>query len=212
MSKKTPNTLTAALTIMSLWAVAFTFSILFSECVSNQSDDNIATPRRTAYPRIEVYNSTYTDTCLHPINRIHAEINTNATIDFTQKDNNKWITIKYPRYAMELYCTCTPTDKSTIDEVINNRSERMALNIDGLTSEFTEIATPSGVMGKIINSPDSKVTPIQFIASDNKSWVFSGALYNNNKSTNTDSISPVINAVNRDIIHLIKTLRSDDSK
>lgn len=211
MSRKNTGTFTAALTVLSLWAVAFSFTLLFSDCMGNGNGSDTAIPRRTAYPRIEIYDSAYTAVGQFPIN---IEVNENAV---AQPDSahtpsaNRWLNIIYPRYNATLHCTYSPVDTSTISSVMDNRTERMFLNAGDLTSEFTELNTPSGISGSILVTPDSKVTPVQFIATDRKRWVFSGALYFGNALTDADSIAPVIKAVKRDIIHTIKNLRDDES-
>lgn len=212
MSKKNNRTFTAAISVTILWAVAFSASLLFVDCVNN-SNDNIAIPRRTAYPRIEVYDSVYSPVIYLPIN---IEANSRATVRIdslrNNRDGNRWIDIVYPAYNATLHCTYSPADATTIAGIIENRSERMFLNTGDLTSELTEIFTPSGTTARIANTPASNVTPIQFIASDNRSWVFSGALYLNNQGnpSNSDSVAPVLKAVNRDIMHLIRNLRKSE--
>lgn len=208
MSKNSNRTFASAVTVTILWAVAFSASLLFVDCINN-SDGDTAIPRRTAYPRIEVYDSTYSPIKHLPIN-IEANAHALVHIDsmHTSTDGNRWIDIVYPAYNATLHCTYSPADVASISGIIGNRSERMSLNAGDLTSELTEISTPSGTTAHIVNTPSSNVTPVQFVASDNRSWVFSGALYLNspgNKS-NADSIAPVLKAVNRDIMHLIRNL------
>lgn len=212
MSKKRNRTFTAAITVTILWAVAFAASLLFVECVNN-SNDTTAIPRRTAYPRIEVYDSIYSPIKHLPVT-IEANTSTSVQVDSLHKrpDGNRWIDIVYPAYNATLLCTYSPADATSINSIIDNRSERMFLNAGDLTSELTEISTPSGTTALIVNTPSSRVTPIQFIASDNRSWVFSGALYLNSPGnrSNADSIAPVLKAVNRDILHLIRNLRKSE--
>ncbi|MBQ9077282.1 MAG: hypothetical protein IJY31_05505 [Muribaculaceae bacterium] len=208
MSKRKANTFTAALTVVTLWTVAFFFSLLFIDCVNNSGHD-IATPRRTAYPRIEIYDSVYLPIESMPIN---IEVNAHTILQEDSlrdnSDGSRWINIMYPGYNATLHCTFTPVNATTVGTVTGNRNERMSLNAGDLTSELTEITTPHGTTGRILTTPESTVTPLQFIATDNRSWVFSGALYLTRQHTgNIDSIAPILHSVRRDIVHSIRNLR-----
>lgn len=209
MSKTKGSTLTAFCTMIPIWIIAVIITLSLSEC-TNQQGNYI--PRRTAYPRINICDTVYVKTSLLPI---HFEINAEAiaTNDSTHISTNggKWINIFYPKYNATLYCTYTPVNACTLDQVIDNRIERISLNIGSLTSEITEISNPSGITSKIIYTPESVVTPLQFIATDNLSWVVSGAFSFNEISNNIsiDSISPILDAVNADILHSIKNLSND---
>ena len=167
----------------------------------------MATPRRKAFPRIVTHDSTF---CTFDNAPIHFEISKIATITLDSISTNtlnkvQWINIYYKPYNTTIYCTFTQVDNTTIDEVISNRSERMALNSGGLTSELIELTNANKFYSQILITEQSKVTPIQFLSTDNQNWVVSGALYVENNQ-NIDSIRPVINVVKRDIIHSLKTI------
>lgn len=207
MSKKNHSTLTAFLAMIPIWIIAGVISFSLSECANKEN----YIPRRTAYPRVNLCDTVYVKSHLLPINfeinseAIASEDNSNNT-----NDGSKWINVFYPKYNATLYYTYTPVTSSNIDGVIDNRIERISLNIGSLTSEMTEMNTPSGVSAQIISTPTSEVTPLQFIATNNSSWVISGAFcFNETKDISTDSISPILKAVNKDLIHTIKNLNND---
>lgn len=194
---------TAVFAMLPMWIMAIALSLILCEC----SDNNVATPRRKAFPRIVTHDSTF---CTLDNAPIHFEISKIATITLDSISTNTlnnahWINIYYKPYNATIYCTFTQVDNSTIDEVISNRSERMALNSGGLTSELIELTNANKFYSQILITEQSKVTPIQFLSTDNQNWVVSGALYVENNQ-NIDSIRPVINVVKRDIIHSLKTI------
>ena len=82
----------------------------------------------------------------------------------------------------------------------------MALNSGGRTSELIELTNANKFNSQILITEQNKVTPIQFLSTNNQNWVVSGVLYIENNQ-NLDSIHPVIDVVKRDIIHSLKTIK-----
>ena len=200
------STLSAFIAMLPIWIIAIICSLMLCDC-SNKTPD---TPRRKAYPRVAVHDSSFVAMTNSPI---HFEISTTAQITLdsivmNDKDGRgaRWINIFYKPYNATLHCTFTAVDTSSIKEVLSNRNERMALNAGNLTSELTELTNANDYYSHILVTEQSKVTPLQFLSSDNKNWVVSGALYLNNGNSNPDSIRPIINAIKRDIIHSLKTI------
>lgn len=181
--------------------VIFLFQLLtiISGC-SGHSDT--PTPRPVAYPRLSVAPETY-----HPINAagVSLEINDAAVDSLYARQSSTWLNITYPAYCngSVIYCTITPTSQSEIDRVIDNRLERIALNLGGSPAEVTNLQSPAGWDCRIVKALSPIVTPLQFIASGNEK-VITGAYY---ISAPGDSVAPLIDAVERDIIHLLKTLK-----
>ncbi|MBR5333031.1 MAG: hypothetical protein IKV32_07035 [Muribaculaceae bacterium] len=194
---------TAVFTILPIWVIAMALSLILCEC----SDNNVATPRRKAFPRIITHDSTFYVMENLPI---HFEISKIASITLdsasvSSSNNSRWINIYYKPYNATIYCTFTQADNASIKEVLSNRSERMALNSGGLTSELIELTNANKFYSQILITEQNKVTPIQFLSTNNQNWVISGALCID-KYKNIDSIRPVINVVKRDIIHSLKTI------
>ena len=201
---------TAIITLLPIWMIAIAISLLFSECSNNDSSNM---PRRKAYPRIDIHDSTFSSL---PSSPVYFEISTAAKVTLdsvnTGKEtgkNSRWFNLSYPAYDAVIMCTFTPVNKTTINEVIDNRTQRMKLNSGNLTSELTELTNANGFNSQILTTLENKVTPIQFISSDIDDWVVSGAVYfnNNNDSVDLDSKKPIISAIRRDIIHALKTIK-----
>ena len=200
-SHRKHNIVTAILTMIPFWLIAILVTMMLCEC----SNENINKPRRKAYPRINIHDSTYTKI---PNSPIHFEMNNVAKITLDSINNNShWINIFYKPYNATIYCTFTPIDKSTLENIIENRTERMALNSGANSSELIELTNANGFKSKILITEQSKVTPVQFLSTNNLNWVISGAIYfDKNSSSNPDSIRPIINALKRDVIHAMKTI------
>ncbi len=207
MSQQKNSTVIALLTMIPVWIVAIIISLSLSECIGKEEN---YTPRRTAYPRIALCDTVYSATSMLPLNfEVNARAEAVRDTARDADDGSQWVNIDYPSYNATVYCTYTPVGPATIGRVIDNRIERISLNIGSATSEMTEFATANDVSAKVIYTPDGTMTPLQFIATDNRSWVLSGALhFHATQKLNADSISPIVKAVNRDIIHTIKNLRN----
>lgn len=204
---KKNNIFTAILAILPMWIMAIIACLFFTECGS----DNAKMPRKKAFPRIETHDSTFVPLTSSPI---YFEINTatKLTLDSINTgkktgENSRWFNFEYPQYKAVIYCTFTPVNKATLNSVIDNRTHRMKLNSGNLTSELSELTNANGFKSQILTTIENRVTPIQFISTDAKNWVVSGAVYfNDNDSAKIDSIKPIVSAIRRDIIHSLKTI------
>lgn len=172
---------------------------------SSGNDNSAPVPRRRAYPRIEIPDSTFTIVDNAPNS---LQINAGANVDNTSDNSGKWITVSYPGLNAKIYYTFTPVDNSTIDAVVDNRIERINLNLSGHKAEFIPVDTREGFTGQIVVDRFGGTTPVQFIVTDRGSVVVSGAAFLPAASeATTDSLSPVVDMLRRDIIHSIKTLK-----
>lgn len=173
----------------------------------DQTQEHTCIPRRTAYPRPQIYDTVYAATAHAPI---HFEVNTSATVAPAPSSGTKsvWIDISYPAYDATIFCTFTPVTNATISSAISNRKQRIALNIEGHRSESCNIESPDGFISTVILSPSARSTPLQFISTDRREWVVSGTLFFHNaqKITATDSIAPIVEAVHRDMTHTLTTI------
>lgn len=204
------STFTILLTLLPIWSIAVIMALALSEC----TEENIKPiPRRTAYPRITVCDTLYKKTSLLPIN---FEINAEATAINLKRnhtnDKSLWVDINYPIYNGTLSCTFSQAaDSISINKILDNRTERIALNLGESSFEITDINTPHGISGKIFLTQTNMVTPLMFLATNHHNWVLSGSFgFNLSQTINYDSVAPILDAVNYDLIHAIKTLKNDD--
>ena len=181
-------------------------SVLGMEC--GRSDNSSPTPRRTAYPRIECYDTVYARVNSFPLN---LWINFNASVDGQRDDDgSQWLDITYPRYDAVLHLTYTPVNRGTAARVLDNRRERMAMNVGEHRADVTETISQSGVTSLIVKAPAAVVTPLQWVATDSVAFVLSGALEIMGNDRSAEETAPIVEAVYNDILMAARRLSRDD--
>lgn len=152
------------------------------------------TPRRQAYVRPLPLASTY-----------HFEhgvaINDSA---YTEAGENGGFNIIYPQYGAKVMVGKYRT--FNIPKALENRLERITINLCGAQGEMTSLTTGNGHGAILFTSPQSLTTPVQFVATDSLTWVMSGALMFDNPGTQPDSLLPYIVTIEADMLHLLKQL------
>lgn len=191
-------------------------AVIAGGCGSNVSGDADAVPRRRAYPRIELPDSAFTfiqtesnGFSLAPSRSLSLAINNATEYAVHSKDGNAslFIDVDYPGLNAAIYFTITPVDNTTLTSVIDNRLERVSLNLGGADAELLEFDSPAGFENKMFVSRADISTPVQFIATDGETTVISGTSFLKDASAaNADSLAPVVNMLRRDILHTLKTL------
>lgn len=157
-----------------------------------------AIPRPKAYPRPALYAADYRT---YALEFAPSEIAVNKSAVVTSPKPG-WFDIDYPDYGITVNCTLTPITPQTLSSVLDNRRERMALNLEGQYGEMTQWG---GIT--LIVAPVALRTPVQFLATDSASFVLSGvAVGNYPAGTSPDSIAPYVNAVAQDITYMLKQL------
>lgn len=183
--------------------MALLYSMLLfatAACTGCNSGDTVAVPRQRAYPRIELPDSSFSS---QSVSGISLEVNkaANVTID------NNFVTACYPTLNATLYITVSTVDSSTHEEVLHNRMERFMLNLGDTEGTLLELSTPNGFEGSIISTRPAITTPLQFIVTNNRDKVVSGSAFMPEASAITsDSLAPVATMLQRDILHLVKTI------
>lgn len=164
--------------------------------------DQAPVPRKVAYPRVELYDSTYVDVTDLPVK---FAVNSSAGVRVNEKSaDTDWINIDYFRYGATVRLTLQTLPKQEIAAAIANRMERAQLDTGGNTSEVTEMASPSGVFSMIMLTPSATVTPLHFLATDSATFVLSGAV--EFKNNDIEANAPAVNAIHADLLHAAKTI------
>lgn len=157
-------------------------------------------PRPRAYPRIEVYPPEYRDLKVGPL---ILAVNEGAR----SQVNGLWADIAYPAYGMTVNLTVTPVSSVDLEQVIDNRTERMALNLGGAQAQMTQFLTEGGASATLLVSRSaSGLTPIQFLATDSAGWVLSGVVAAADAVANLDSIRPALDSVEADVVEMLRRL------
>jgi gliding motility-associated lipoprotein GldD len=122
-------------------------------------------------------------------------------------NNNCSASIEYPQLKATIYITYRP---------INNNLDEILKEVEKLTFEHTIKADAINAMpyenfekkvfGKLYNIEGNVATNIQFRATDSVNHVLSGALYFYARP-NYDSIVPAVKYIEKDIIHIIETMK-----
>lgn len=176
-------------------------TLLLAAC-GNSNDD--ATPRRRAYPRIALYDSVYAAVDSFPV---HFEANSEAP---RRMPRQGWLDIAYPRYGATIHLSAVSYTPDRLGDEVDARRERMSLNLYGMTAETRHLTSDDGSFEAVLLvSRDPIATPLQFLAVDTLGMLVSGAVYMPGIDANSsvDSIAPAVAAMERDIVHALKTLR-----
>ncbi len=191
------------LLMLPVFAVALLFIVLTEDCSGNGNTS--AVPRRTAYPRIELYDSTFHDASaeLYAILMVNDSAQTDIT---SHSPEATWIDVRYPRYGATLRLTLSCLSGKALHEAIANRSERIALNAGGMQSTVTQLTSAENISSEIITTPGAMVTPLQIIATDSSSILLTGALEMPASAESAEYYDPIVKGVERDLIHMAKHL------
>ena len=179
---------------------------LFS-LLSSCKDDKYV-PKNRGYNRIDLPNPTYQKLAEgHPYS---FEYSTSAQIsnDTTGISEPHWINIYYPEFDANVQITYKDLnhDKKKFLELMDD-SYKLARKhqVKAYSIEEMQIKTPSGKTASIIELTGDVPSQFQFYISDSTKHFMRGALYFRT-STQNDSLSPVIEYVKTDVIHMLNTL------
>lgn len=181
-------------------ALLLTVTAVLSSCGNGRTS---AYPKPEAYPRISDPGENYIPAYDFPVTM---EINAEAIVSQPRGD---WADIVYPNLGTTVHVSFTPTTADDIEEVIDNRIERISLNI-GDRSDIENISIESGdFTSSLIISPESRSTPLQFVSvAGDSTMVVSGTAFlaNVSQDASIDSLSPIVRMVERDLRHTLSTL------
>lgn len=165
----------------------------------------VAVPRPSANPRIEAPDSVYRKVNGVPATWIVNEA-AEDSVSSGHTDGSTWLNVMYPRGEATMFCTFTPVTPATCGAVIENRSERMALNAGNNQSEITSFKSSGGFEINLMETSHGTVTPLQFIATS-PGMVVTGAVYipTLTEATN-DSLAPVVEYLKRDVMSALINL------
>lgn len=165
-------------------------------------------PRRTALPRIQAPPAEYTSLCYGDIS---FDVNRHATV--TVRDSaSGWWDINYNPYPVTLYLTLGKVAPEDIEDVIQNRLQRIQLNLGGRKAVSMDFSNDSGWQGVIIRSSEVTSTPVQFFANDPEGHIVTGTMFISDQSATNGSefYNPHIDFVLRDVMHALNRLGADE--
>lgn len=174
-------------------------ALFLSACGARQE---APVPRPTAYPRVADPGVEYVAVDSLPV---VFEINSSAELTRPRAD---WLNIRYPEWNVTVHVSLTSVDPTEFERAIDNRMQRLHLNIASLSvTDEVEFDTPD-FSSVLLSSPDSRSTPLQFIAAGDSTMIISGVAFFENVSphASVDSLAPVVKYLRRDLTHTLTNL------
>lgn len=178
-------------------------TIFVGGCTGGGADTDTAIPRRTAYPRPALLDTAMTTVADLPVS---FAVNAGATISRPQTN---WLDVFYPTYGATMHVSFTAVDSTTIDDVMANRFERIALNNGNVLATTSHEDINAAGFDYLTVRLDGTATPLQFLATDLESIVVSGVVYMSDPKVATaiDSLRPIVDAIEADINRAMLSLR-----
>ena len=166
-------------------------------------------PKPKGYNRIDLPDHSYQSlTEIHPYTFLYSK-SAVIRIDSSSISEPHWITIHYPCFDADVQLTyktlAGKKDSNKLNEHIDD-SYKLANKhqIKAYSIEETMVKTPSGKKATVIEIAGDVPSQFQFYMTDSSHHFLRGALYF--KSTQTDSLAPVIEYLKKDIMQLVNTL------
>ncbi len=181
--------------------IALAFAAAACGCSDRQATS--AVPRPTAYPRTVDPGTEYVALDSIPV---VLEVNRSATVN---RPAAGWIDIAYPDLGAAIHLSIISTTPGEIDDIIANRTERIALNLADAAGAARDIALRSDdFTSTLVVAPDARNTPLQFLSTDGSDWVISGAVFFKNvrPDASVDSLSQAVAYLRRDLEHTLTNL------
>ena len=193
--------MTMACLFKKLLIPAFILILLFSACKKS------FTPKPVGYYRINLPEKTY-DTLYgeYPFTCVIASC---AYFEKAENsDSNQWYNIVYPQFNAKIHLTYYKID-TTLSTYIESSRQFALQHIPKATAIKQRVITyrDHSVYGTYYNIQGSETaSPVQFYLTDSTNNFLRGALYFYN-TPNNDSLQPVIEYIDNDIVKLMETLK-----
>lgn len=165
------------------------------------------TPKPKGFNRIDLPNHAFQ--ILPDSFPYRFEYSTLAQLESAQSKYSEryWITLNYEPFEAVVQLTYKDLEDPNIDtDVLLNEAFELTKQhqVKAYAIEESLIAMPNGQVASIAELEGEVPTQFQFYTSDSTKHFFRGALYFNTAMKN-DSLSPVIDFIKTDIIHLLNT-------
>lgn len=171
------------------------------------------TPKPRGYFRIDLPEKTYRtfDDPGYPYSfeyPAYATIVKDTSFFNKKPENPWWINIEFPEFKGKIYISYKVIGKTySLEKLINDAytmTYKNTVKADAIVPEMFQ--TPYHVSGMFYNVAGNAATSRQFYATDSVKHFLRGALYFYS-TPNADSLKPVIQFVQKDMWHLLETLR-----
>lgn len=174
----------------------FLLLLIFVGCSQKQPQ---AVPRPQAWPRLAEIPASY-----HLIDGL--AVNDSAQV--IKGNSEGWFDIVYPAYNVRINCTMTTVSSPReLQGVIENRLERLERNAAGAPGEITELTSEGGWGCLLMSTPGAVATPVQFLATDSVSRLFSGSAVFSGVKLRADSVAPAVSVIERDLLYMLQNIK-----
>ncbi len=177
--------------------------LLLAGCTSTDGTGNTV-PRRRAYMRPTLYDTVYIPVPDSITGGPRFTVNSSA---LTRSVRPGWLDVAYPAYHAVINVTFSTFHPDTLASQVDNRLERFTLNLNGLPAQVSHFSS-GPYECTVVTTHELSMTPVQFLATDGHSALISGTavMQGLDPSATTDSIRPVIDALEYDIFHALRGL------
>ena len=175
--------------------------IITALAACSQHTDNVPVPRRTAYPRICLYDDSLRT--VH-VAGVAMAVNADATIG---SHGDGWLDVIYPRYNAAINLSVRHLHSGAeLTHALANRAERIDLNLGNNRALSSEFTLDNGFNCRLIESIDGGPFPAQFVAWKPDGTMVSGATVIYGPTEPADSTAPIVKALQADTKRLIFSL------
>lgn len=182
---------------------AASIALIMAAIAGGCTDRPEAVPRAVAYPRAAL-----PDTAAVPysIGAVSGRLSAAATVDAPRRG---WLTAGYPTVGAQLHISVTDTTAAALEQVKANRMQRLLLNAGDCPTTNREFTTVAGFTSLVATTAHS-ATPVQFLATDGRHIVVSGAVFMPAAADAApDSVAPIIEYFEHEATRLLLTLRHE---
>lgn len=125
----------------------------------------------------------------------------------TNNEEEEWLNINYPSHNATIHISYKPVDNNLEELLEDSRTfvYKHTVKADAIEEQIFHNKEKS-IYGLIYYLKGNTASTTQFIATDSSKHFIRGALYFN-VHPNKDSLNPIVNYIDKDIKHLMETLR-----
>jgi gliding motility-associated lipoprotein GldD len=179
------------------------FVLFFGSC--NQKGNY--TPKPKGYYRIDFPKKTYKDFKSNCPYKFEYPTYSKIIQDPENNGNNCWLNVHYPQLNGDIHISYKSVDNNLQTFVEDSRTlvYKHTVKAESIQEQFYSNPDHS-VYGIVYKLRGNVASPMQFFMTDSTSHFIRGSLYFRTEP-NKDSLAPVIKFVEKDIKHLIETLK-----
>lgn len=171
------------------------------------------TPKPRAYSRVSLPEPAYVSTegpnwnCPY---RFEFSTQSVITIDPRYKRETCWYNVYYPRYRATIHLTYSTVDENLSEQI--EEARKLAMKHIAKATKILENPVQNdsaNVYGLKYSFRGETASDVQFFLTDSTSHFLRGSLYFS-VTPNKDSLAPIIEYIDRDIDHLIESIRWEE--